>query len=256
MSRPVICAEKLSKWYNIPVHPHQPTQLVDIIGPWFQHILSTPWRRPPSVATPGFWALRDVSFEVERGEKLAIIGHNGAGKSTLLSILADITEPTAGQVVIRGRTGALFSNRPGFHRELSGRENIYLGGSILGLRPRDIDHKFDEIVEFAGVAQFIDMPFKHYSQGMQARLGFSVSMHLEPDILLIDEVLSTGDVAFRQKAVVKLQELSQTGMTIIFVSHNLAMLQTLCSRAILLQKGQLIAQGDIESIVSQSMASS
>jgi len=181
------------------------------------------------------WALKDVSFEVKQGEVVGIIGRNGAGKSTLLKILARITEPTSGFAEVHGRVGSLLEVGTGFHRELTGRENIYLSGAILGMKWAEIDRKFDEIVEFSGVEKFIDTPVKHYSSGMYLRLAFAVAAHLEPEILLVDEVLAVGDARFQKKCLNKMEDIGQQGRTVIFVSHNMPAITRLCERAILLE---------------------
>ncbi|MGD2158174.1 MAG: ABC transporter ATP-binding protein [Anaerolineales bacterium] len=183
------------------------------------------------------WALRDVSFEIDHGEVVGIIGRNGAGKSTLLKILSRITEPTEGYADIYGRVGSLLEVGTGFHPELTGRENVFLNGAILGMKKGEIERKFDEIVAFAEIDKFIDTPVKHYSSGMYVRLAFSVAAHLEPEILLIDEVLAVGDVAFQRKCLGKMGDVAQQGRTVLFVSHNMAMIQTLCERGILLEDG-------------------
>lgn len=187
-----------------------------------------------------FWALKDISFEVKRGEVVGIIGRNGAGKSTLLKILSRITEPTEGYAEIYGRVGSLLEVGTGFHPELSGRENIFLNGAILGMRRREIERQFDEIVAFAEVEKFIDMPVKHYSSGMYLRLAFAVAAHLEPEILIVDEVLAVGDAAFQKKCMGKMQDVAGQGRTVLFVSHNMAAIQTLCSRGLLLESGHLL----------------
>ena len=186
------------------------------------------------------WALQDVSFTVQRGEVLGVIGHNGAGKSTLLKILSRITEPTTGEITLYGRVGALLEVGTGFHQELTGRENILLNGAILGMSRRDVLRKFDAIVDFAGVEAFLDTPVKHYSTGMRLRLGFAVAAFLEPDILIVDEVLAVGDAAFRQKCLGKMSEVAQSGRTVLIVSHNMAAIEHLCQRAILLEHGRLV----------------
>lgn len=190
-----------------------------------------------------FWAVRDLNFEVERGEALGIIGHNGAGKSTILKLLSSITAPTRGEITINGRLSALIEVGSGFHPELTGRENVYLSGSILGMRRREIAKKLDSIVEFAGVRQFIDTPVKRYSSGMYVRLGFSIAAHLDPDILLLDEVLAVGDAAFQSKCLQRINELKESGKTIVFISHDLGAVERLCDRALLMQQGQVIADG-------------
>src|SRR5262245_23892284 len=197
-----------------------------------------------------FWALRDVSFAVERGETLGIIGHNGAGKSTILKLLSSVTAPTAGVITIDGRLSALIEVGSGFHPELTGRENIYLSGSILGMRRREIAAKLERIIEFAGVADFIDTPVKFYSSGMYVRLGFSIAAHLEPDILLLDEVLSVGDAAFQAKCLDRIHELHRQGRTIVFISPDLGSVERLCSRAILLQRGEVITTGAARDVIA------
>lgn len=198
-----------------------------------------------------FWALRDVSFEVQQGEVVGIIGHNGAGKSTLLKILSRITEPTSGRISLWGRIASLLEVGTGFHPELTGRENVYLNGAILGMRRQEIDRKFDEIVAFSEVEQFIDTPTKHYSSGMTVRLAFAVAAHLEPEILLIDEVLAVGDVAFQRKSLGKMNDVASQGRTVLFVSHNMAAINTLCSRCILLGHGNILADGDTDDVVRE-----
>lgn len=192
-----------------------------------------------------FWALKDISFDVKQGEAVGIIGHNGAGKSTLLKILARITEPTEGSAEIRGRVGSLLEVGTGFHNELTGRENIYLSGAILGMTKRDIDRRFEEIVEFAGVGRFVDTPIKHYSTGMGLRLGFAVAAHLEPDILLVDEVLAVGDLEFQKKCLNKMENVATEGRTVLFVSHNMASVKELCRTAIVLKNGSIDFHGDV-----------
>src|SRR6202034_1918641 len=198
----------------------------------------------PKSASEDFWALRDLSFSVKESETVAIIGRNGAGKSTLLKILSRITEPTEGCVRLRGRVASLLEVGTGFHPELTGRENIYLNGSILGMRKEEIDRKFDEIVEFAEIAKFLDTPVKRYSSGMYVRLAFAVAAHLEPEILIVDEVLAGGDFAFQNKCLGKMHDgAASDGRTILFVSHNLGALTQLCNRGILLEKGAVTAVG-------------
>ncbi len=203
------------------------------------------------------WALRDVSFEVKEGEVLGIIGHNGAGKSTLLKILSRITEPSVGEVQIKGRVAALLEVGTGFHPELTGRENVYLNGTILGMRKKEIDRKLDEIVDFSGVEKFLDTPVKFYSSGMRVRLGFSVAAHLEPEILIIDEVLAVGDAEFQRKCLGKMQDVSTNqGRTVLFVSHNLAAVASLCSKSMLLKNGQLLTEGRTSDVIERYQKSS
>jgi ABC-type polysaccharide/polyol phosphate transport system ATPase subunit len=198
-----------------------------------------------------FWAVRQVSFEVRRAESLGIIGHNGAGKSTILKLLSNITAPTEGKITIRGRISALLEVGSGFHPELTGRENIYLSGSILGMRRREIANKLESIVEFAGIQPFIDTPVKRYSSGMYVRLGFAVAAHLNPDILLLDEVLAVGDRAFQEKCKERIAELHRQGMTMIFISHDLTAVRNLCNRALLLQQGRIIGEGSPDTVIRQ-----
>ena len=201
-----------------------------------------------------FWALKDVSFNVEQGEVLGIIGRNGAGKSTLLKILSRITSPTQGRVVTRGRMASLLEVGTGFHPELTGRENIFLNGSILGMSKNRIQLKLDEIVDFADINIFLDTPVKRYSSGMYVRLAFSVAAHLEPDVLLIDEVLAVGDSNFQNKCIGKMGEVARDGRTVIFVSHNLSMVQTLCSKAVLLDRGLVIANGGVQEVIGDYLS--
>jgi ABC-type polysaccharide/polyol phosphate transport system ATPase subunit len=198
-----------------------------------------------------FWAVKDVSFDVARGETLGLIGHNGAGKSTILKLLSRITTPTSGEIRLRGRLAALIEVGSGFHPELTGRENVYLSGSILGMKRREIREKFDRIVEFSGVSEFIDTPVKWYSSGMYVRLGFAVAAHLDPDILLVDEVLAVGDAAFQVQCIERLNELRHSGTTMIFISHDLTSIEKLCDRVGLMQRGQLIASGAPHEVVSE-----
>ena len=197
------------------------------------------------------WALRGISFEVKRGEVLGIIGPNGSGKSTLLKILSRVTELTSGRVDIHGRIGSLLEVGTGFHPELSGRDNVYLNGSILGMTKKEIDSKFDEIVEFSGVEKFMDTPVKRYSSGMRVRLAFAVAAHLDPEILLVDEVLAVGDASFRKKCIDKMGDIAREGRTILFVSHNLSAVSQLCNRGLLLEAGQVVAHGPIGEVIAQ-----
>jgi homopolymeric O-antigen transport system ATP-binding protein len=198
-----------------------------------------------------FWALRDVSFELKHGDVLGIIGRNGAGKSTLLKILSRITEPTSGRAEIYGRVGSLLEVGTGFDRELTGRENVYLNGAILGMTRREIDRKFDEIVDFSGVEKFIDTPVKRYSSGMHVRLAFAVAAHLEPEILIVDEVLAVGDASFQRKCLGKMENVAKEGRTVLFVSHNMAAVHSLCSRGLLLDGGKLSTEGAVNKVIEQ-----
>jgi homopolymeric O-antigen transport system ATP-binding protein len=203
---------------------------------------------------PEFWALRNVSFDVAHGEILGIIGHNGAGKSTLLKVLSRITAPTEGEVEIAGRVGSLLEVGTGFHPELTGRENIYLNGSILGMRRKDITRRFDDIVAFAEVEKFIDTPVKRYSSGMYVRLAFAVAVHLEPEILIIDEVLAVGDAEFQKKCLNKIQEIGRGNRTILLVSHNMAAIRNICDRAMLLERGRIVELGDVNRTVDDYLS--
>lgn len=196
-----------------------------------------------------FWALRDISFEVRRSETLGIIGPNGAGKSTILKLLSNITIPSSGEITINGRLAALIEVGSGFHPELTGRENVYLSGSILGMRRAEIARKIESIVDFAGIRQFIDIPVKRYSSGMHVRLGFSIAAHLEPDVLLLDEVLAVGDEAFQSKCLNRIDELRGAGKTIIFISHDLNAVERLCDRVLLMDHGQIVANGNPAEVI-------
>ncbi|MEO6239477.1 MAG: ABC transporter ATP-binding protein [Vicinamibacterales bacterium] len=198
-----------------------------------------------------FWALRDISFAVERGEALGIIGHNGAGKSTILKLLSSITTPSRGTITVNGRLAALIEVAAGFHPELTGRENVYLNGALLGMSRTEISRKMESIVEFAGVAAFIDTPVKRYSSGMNLRLGFAISAHLDPDILLLDEVLAVGDGAFQSKCLRRIDQLKRSGTTIIFVSHNLGAVEGLCDRVLLLRRGEIVANGKPSPVIAE-----
>jgi lipopolysaccharide transport system ATP-binding protein len=202
------------------------------------------------------WALKDVNFEVRQGEVVGLVGSNGAGKSTLLKVLARITRPTEGHAEIHGRVGSLLEVGTGFHAELTGRENVYMSGAILGMRKAEIDRKFDEIVAFSEVERFLETPLKHYSSGMQVRLAFAVAAHLEPEILFVDEVLSVGDASFQKKCLGKMGDVARQGRTIVFVSHNMAALRKLCPRAILIQGGRIVESGNSDEVVSHYLQNS
>ena len=231
----------------------------DRIGYQIADSLTSPFRRAgklirgqalsASELDETIWALRDISFEVKHGEVIGIIGGNGAGKSTLLKILSRITEPTEGTADIYGRVGSLLEVGTGFHPELTGGENIFLNGAILGMTKKEIERKFDEIVEFAEIGKFLNTPVKFYSSGMYVRLAFSVAAHLDPEILLVDEVLAVGDVAFQKKCLGKMGDVARTGRTVLFVSHNMAVIQTLCERGICLQRGNIIADSSVSKAV-------
>jgi lipopolysaccharide transport system ATP-binding protein len=245
---PVIHCDGISKRYVLGTRVAGRTLRDAIAG-----AVSDPLRRRGRVRPehrPSLWALKDVSLDVAEGDILALIGRNGAGKSTLLKILARITEPTSGQARIRGRLGSLLEVGTGFHAELTGRENIYLNGAILGMRRREIERRFEEIVDFAETERFLDTPLKRYSSGMTVRLAFAVAAHLEPEILLVDEVLAVGDVGFQRKCIGKMSAVANEGRTVVFVSHNMAVIQSLCRRGILLEAGAVTVDAPIEEAVS------
>jgi homopolymeric O-antigen transport system ATP-binding protein len=242
----VIEVDGLSKRYRLGQLQHGYDTLRDTIAHGAHRIM----RREHLPKAEEIWALDDVSFRVEQGEVLGVIGPNGAGKSTLLKILTRITTPTRGGATIRGRVGSLLEVGTGFHGELTGRENIYLNGAILGMTRREITRKLPAIVEFSGVEKFIDTPVKRYSSGMYVRLAFSVAAHLEPEILLVDEVLAVGDAEFQRRCLGRMEELSGHGRTVLFVSHNMQVLARLCDRAILLREGRLVQDGPSEQVVA------
>jgi len=250
MNRPIITVEGLGKQYAIGAKPASYRTLREAL----MEGLKAPVRRlramrGQAVEENLIWALKDVSFEIHEGEVVGIIGRNGAGKSTLLKILSRITDPTEGWAEIRGRVASLLEVGTGFHLELTGRENIYLNGAILGMRKIEIERKFDEIVDFAEIEPFIDTPVKHYSSGMYVRLAFAVAAHLEPEILIVDEVLAVGDAAFQKKCLGKMHDVSSHGRTVLFVSHNMGMITSLCSRGLLLEHGQLVSAGSASNTV-------
>ncbi|MBM4423653.1 MAG: ABC transporter ATP-binding protein [Chloroflexi bacterium] len=249
MSDVAIRVENLSKQYRIGQREPYKT-LRDTLAEAFMAPLHA-FRSNGRTASEMIWALRDVSFEVKHGEAVGIIGRNGAGKSTLLKILSRITEPTTGRAVIHGRVGSLLEVGTGFNPELTGRENIYLNGAILGMKRREIERKFDEIVAFAELEKFIDTPVKRYSSGMYMRLAFSVAAHLEPEILVVDEVLAVGDVEFQKKCLGKMGNVAEEGRTVLFVSHNMPAITALCSRAILLKQGAVAADGYSHDVVGE-----
>lgn len=209
------------------------------------------WLKGQKDSKKDFWALQDINFSVNKGEVIGIIGRNGAGKSTLLKVLSRITPPTKGHAIIRGRVSSLLEVGTGFHPELKGRENIYLTGAILGMTKKEIDSKFDEIVKFSEIEEFLDTPVKRYSSGMYVRLAFAVAAHLEPEVLFVDEVLAVGDYKFQKKCLQKMSKVSQEGRTVLFVSHNMASVANLCTRSILLEKGRLIAEGPTSDIIEK-----
>lgn len=237
-----VVAEDISKRYRINIGPSANTLSGRLRGMFSRH---------NAVMHEDIWALRDVSFDVEQGEVFGIIGRNGSGKSTLLKILTGIVRPTYGSAAIRGRVGALLEVGTGFHPDLTGRENVYFNGTLLGLDRAFIDTKFDEIVEFAEIGKFIDTQFKHYSSGMQARLGFAVAVNLRPEVLILDEVLSVGDLMFQEKSMDRMTELRRSGITILFVSHSLGTVAGICKRAMLLRQGQIVKVGEVGQVVEE-----
>jgi len=246
-----IRVENLSKRYTIGLA----RQRQNTLGEQLSHQAQSLFRRNRAAAVESFWALKDVSFDVQQGEVVGIVGSNGAGKSTLLKILSRITEPTEGEAIIRGRVGSLLEVGTGFQPELTGRENIFLNGAILGMKKVDIDRRFDEIVAFSEVEKFLDTPVKRYSSGMYVRLAFAVAAHLEPDVLIIDEVLAVGDSAFQKKCLGTMDAVGKQGRTVLFVSHNMAAVRSLCSRAILFSSGRVQAVGPAEDIVQNYLTS-
>lgn len=249
MSEPAITVRGIGKRYRLG----GPQQQAEHLREALRNLVLSPlrnvrwaWRGATDADT--FWALRDVDLDVERGEVLGVIGKNGSGKSTLLKILSRITAPTEGEAVLRGRVGSLLEVGTGFHPELTGRENIYMAGAVLGLTRKEIDERYEQIVAFSEIADFIDTPAKRYSSGMKVRLGFSVAAHLDPEILLVDEVLAVGDAAFRKKCMGAMGEVSQGGRTILFVSHNMAQIRRLCHRAVWLEDGRVRAVGDASDV--------
>jgi lipopolysaccharide transport system ATP-binding protein len=211
-------------------------------------------RRSEGAGDTLLWAIRDVSFEVPFGQALGIVGHNGAGKSTLVRVLSRITEPTEGRAVVNGRVGSLLEVSAGFHPELTGRENVFLNGAVLGMSAADVRKRFDEIVDFAGVHQYLDTPVKRYSSGMSMRLAFSVAAHLEPEVLIVDEVLAVGDSGFHKQCLDKMREAVRDGRTVLFISHNLAAVTQLCGQGLLLQKGRVIGQGTAAEVIARYLA--
>ena len=254
MSFPAIQVENLSKLYQIGRHQERHDTLRDALASSF-HRLSTLTHQKQSTGDDHIWALKDISFVVEPGEVLGVIGRNGAGKTTLLKILSRITDPTSGRAIINGRIGSLLEVGTGFHPELTGRENIFLNGAILGMTRKEINRKFDEIVEFSGVEKFIDTPVKRFSSGMYVRLAFAVAAHLQPEILVIDEVLAVGDIEFQKKCLSKMGEVAHEGRTILFVSHNMGAVSNLCEKGLLLIDGTISAYGDVQSVITSYLNS-
>ena len=251
MTDATIQVQDLGKRFRIGQYEHHKTLRDAIV-----RAAMAPFRRGRNAPSgPQYiWALRHISFNVQKGEAVGIIGRNGAGKSTLLKVLSRITEPTEGHAVIRGRVGSLLEVGTGFHPELTGRENIYLNGAILGMTRAEIERKFDEIVAFSEIERFLDTPVKRYSSGMYVRLAFSVAAHLEPEILLVDEVLAVGDIGFQRKCLGKMEDVTEEGRTVLFVSHNMASIQALTERAICLEGGKIVASGETESTVEKYLA--
>ncbi|QDG51706.1 ABC transporter ATP-binding protein [Persicimonas caeni] len=260
MNDVAISVDQLSKRYRIGTRDEQQDTLIGALNSWLKAPLKN-FRRIRRLsrfdgpqADDLIWALREVSFEVARGEVLGVIGRNGAGKSTLLKVLSRITEPSSGRAVLNGRVASLLEVGTGFHSELTGRDNIFLNGTILGMSKAEISEKFDEIVAFSGVGKFIDTPVKRYSSGMRVRLAFSVAAHLEPEILLIDEVLAVGDIAFQKKCLGKMEEVASQGRTILFVSHDMGAVSDLCDRTVLLDEGELVCAGPTDEVISHYFA--
>lgn len=256
MTKTIIKVENLSKRYRLGLKEKKIKTLIGQVG----NLIKSPWqnlKRLQALNKFGleddsvFWALKEINFEVKEGEVLGIIGKNGAGKSTLLKILSQITEPTSGKIKIQGRVASLLEIGTGFHPELSGRENIYMNGTILGMTRKEIDSKLEEIIDFSGVEKFIDTPVKFYSSGMKVRLGFSVAAYLDPEILVIDEVLAVGDYEFQKKCLGKMHDISSNmGRTVLFVSHNLEAVSTICNKGILLSGGNLIFEGPTFDVIN------
>ena len=255
MSKIAISVRNLGKKYRLGA-TLSPDTLRDHIMHVAGRLLGRGNSEMPRSRKEDFWALKDVSFDVQQGDVLGVIGPNGAGKSTLLKILTGITEPTEGEIRLKGRVASLLEVGTGFHQELSGRENIYMNGAILGMTRAEINAKFDEIVAFAGIEKFLDTPVKRYSSGMRVRLGFAVAAHLEPEILLIDEVLAVGDASFQKKCLGKIDEIAKGGRTVLFVSHNMVAVQNLCGRGIWLNDGKIIEEGQTDQVVSSYLKTS
>jgi len=256
MSNTIISASNIGKKYIIRHNKDAYLTLRDQIaetGKALARKIVKP-KSSPKKAEETFWALRGLSFEIKQGERVGIIGRNGAGKSTLLKILSRITEPSTGEIRMRGRVASLLEVGTGFHPELTGRENIYLNGAILGMSKKEIARKFDEIVQFAEVERFLDTPVKRYSSGMYVRLAFAVAAHLEPEILIVDEVLAVGDAQFQKKCLGKMDEVARGGRTVLFVSHNMNAISSLCERCILLDGGKIISQGGTNTVIKKYLA--
>ena len=251
-----ISVENLGKKYILSHQVREPyTALRDVIAHKFTRLVNRRGAKEADPTREQFWALKDVSFEIEQGDRVGIIGRNGAGKSTLLKILSRITDPTTGRIAITGRVASLLEVGTGFHPELTGRENIFLNGAILGMKRAEIREKFDAIVAFAEVEKFLDTPVKRYSSGMYVRLAFSVAAYLEPEILIVDEVLAVGDAQFQQKCMGRMKEVGRDGRTVVFVSHNMAAIQSLCTKGILLKQGMIAGAGVVEDQVQTYLSS-
>jgi lipopolysaccharide transport system ATP-binding protein len=251
MSDIAIQTENLSKRYRLGQPIGYQTLRESLVNIFSQFHFSGNGHKASAEDGKYMWALKDISFQVKHGEAIGIIGRNGAGKTTLLKVLSRITEPTEGHARIRGRVGSLLEVGTGFHPELTGRENVYLNGAVLGMKKKEIDRKFDEIVEFADVRAFIDTPLKRFSTGMQVRLAFAVAAHLEPEILLVDEVLAVGDFEFQKKCLGKMEDVTKGGRTVLFVSHNMGSIANLCPKTILLEHGQVAMVGDTRDVISK-----
>jgi len=249
----IISIENVSKKFIIGHEEKEKyTALRDVIAKKASNLLSFGRNKAPKSSTEEFWALKDVSFNVNQGDRVGIVGRNGAGKSTLLKVLSRITEPTGGRITLRGRVASLLEVGTGFHPELTGRENIFLNGAVLGMNRTEIRKKFDEIVAFAEVEKFLDTPVKRYSSGMYVRLAFAVAAHLEPEILIVDEVLAVGDAQFQKKCLGKMDDVSRNeGRTVLFVSHNMGVIAQLCNTCVLLNQGQVLTQGDVKNVIDK-----
>lgn len=261
MSNIAIKVENISKRYRIGLKEELHDTFFGALASWVKYPLSN-FRLVKKLSKFSedensediIWAVRDVSFKVKQGEVLGIIGRNGAGKTTLLKILCRVTEPTSGRVEINGRVASLLEVGTGFHPELTGRENVFLNGAILGMTKTEIEHKFDEIVDFSGVEKFIDTPVKRYSSGMRVRLAFSIAAYLEPEIMLVDEVLAVGDVDFQKKCLRKMEDTARGGRTVLFVSHNMGAISAFCQRTLLIDKGRLIEEGSTDNVIQEYLS--
>ena len=264
MTRPALRVDGLGKYYRLGLT--HAGSLGEVASRWTRRLRGLPpVAAPVTAAGPdradgpppgaaGFWALKEVTFEVRPGEVVGVIGRNGAGKSTLLKVLSRVTAPSAGRIEIEGRVGSLLEVGTGFHPELTGRENVYMNATLLGMSKREVNAKLEEIVEFSGVAQFLDTPVKRYSSGMKVRLGFAVAAHLEPEVLIVDEVLAVGDAEFQKKCLGKMQDVAAEGRTVLFVSHNMAAVRNLCGRCVLLKGGRLAFEGPTGEVVTRYLA--